>query len=78
MRPLIQNITNYVAMNVMANALLASGASPAMLHAEEEAGEFAAIASALTINIGTLSTDWVRGMIVAAESANDNGVPWVS
>nr|WP_321526676.1 hydroxyethylthiazole kinase [uncultured Cohaesibacter sp.] len=75
--PLIQNITNYVAMNVMANALLASGASPAMLHAEEEAGEFAAIASALTINIGTLSTDWVRGMIIAAESANDNGTPWV-
>ncbi|WP_319411366.1 hydroxyethylthiazole kinase [uncultured Cohaesibacter sp.] len=75
--PLIQNITNFVAMNVMANALLASGASPAMLHAEEEAAEFAAIASALTINIGTLSTDWVRGMIVAAESANDNDTPWV-
>ena len=75
--PLIQNITNYVAMNVMANALLASGASPAMLHAEEEAGEFAALASALTINIGTLSTDWVRGMIVAAESANENDTPWV-
>lgn len=75
--PLIQNITNFVAMNVMANILLSSGASPAMLHAEEEAGEFAAIASALTINIGTLSPDWVRGMIAAARGANEAGTLWV-
>lgn len=53
--PLVQNITNFVSMNVMANVLLAAGASPAMVHAREEAAEFAALASALTINIGTLS-----------------------
>lgn len=35
--PLVQNITNYVAMNVMANTMLAAGASPAMVHTEEEA-----------------------------------------
>ncbi|WP_096171711.1 hydroxyethylthiazole kinase [Cohaesibacter sp. ES.047] len=75
--PLIQNITNFVAMNVMANVILSSGASPAMLHAEEESGEFAAIASALTINIGTLSADWVRGMVAAADGANKAGTPWV-
>lgn len=34
--PLVHNITNYVAMNIMANVLLASGASPAMVHAREE------------------------------------------
>lgn len=75
--PLIQNITNYVAMNVMANALLAAGASPAMVHAREEAAEFAAIASALTVNIGTLSPDWVASMEAAAEAAVANGKPWV-
>lgn len=75
--PLIQNITNFVAMNVMANVLLSSGASPAMLHAEEKSGEFAALASALTINIGTLSADWVRGMVAAVEGANKAGTPWV-
>ena len=42
--------------------LLAAGASPAMVHAKEEAGEFAGIASAVTINIGTLSPDWLAGM----------------
>ena len=53
--PLVHNITNFVAMNIAANVLLAAGASPAMVHAVEEAGEFAGFAGALTINIGTLS-----------------------
>ena len=35
--PLVQNITNYVAMNVAANVLLAAGASPAMVSDAEEA-----------------------------------------
>lgn len=75
--PLVQCITNYVAMNIAANVLLASGASPAMIHAEAEAGEFAAVAGALTINIGTLSPDWVAGMEAAAKAANSAGRPWV-
>jgi len=75
--PLVHNITNFVAMNIAANVLLAAGASPAMVHAVEEAGEFAGFAGALTINIGTLSSDWVGSMLAAAESANKAGTPWV-
>ncbi|MDQ0560176.1 hydroxyethylthiazole kinase [Rhizobium mesoamericanum] len=75
--PLVHCITNFVAMNIAANVLLAAGASPAMVHAEEEAGEFAAIAGALTINIGTLSSGWMRGMEVAAVAAGQSGKPWV-
>ncbi|MDL2408491.1 hydroxyethylthiazole kinase [Rhizobium calliandrae] len=75
--PLVQCITNYVAMNIAANVMLAAGASPAMVHAEEEAGEFAAISGALTINIGTLSTGWMAGMVSAAQSATKAGKPWV-
>jgi hydroxyethylthiazole kinase len=75
--PLVQCITNYVAMNIAANVLLAAGASPAMVHAEPEAGEFARIAGALTVNIGTLSPDWVAGMRRAADGANQAGRPWV-
>lgn len=75
--PLVQNITNFVAMNVMANVMLAAGASPAMVHAQEEAAEFAAIASALTVNIGTLSPAWTASMQTAAKAANDRGKPWV-
>ena len=75
--PLVQCITNYVAMNIAANVVLAAGASPAMVHAEEEAGEFAAFSGALTINIGTLSPAWVSGMKQAAKAAARNGKPWV-
>lgn len=75
--PLVQCITNYVAMNFAANTLLAAGASPAMVHAPEEAGEFANIASAVTINIGTLSSHWLEGMRAAAIAANESGKPWV-
>jgi len=32
-QPLVHNITNFVVMNNSANALLALGASPAMIHA---------------------------------------------
>lgn len=76
-RPLVHNITNYVAMDISANALLAAGASPAMVHAEEEVREFAAISGALAINIGTLSPAWVRAMSSAAREAVARNTPWV-
>lgn len=75
--PLVQNITNYVVMNSTANALLAIGASPAMVHACEEVEEFVAIAHALVINIGTLSPSWIAGMHLAAAQARALGKPWV-
>lgn len=75
--PLVQNITNYVAMNVMANVMLAAGASPAMVHARSEAAEFAGIASALSINIGTLDDEWADCMALAAKAACTAGKPWV-
>lgn len=75
--PLVQCITNYVAMNYAANVLLAAGASPAMVHAPEEAGEFAGLAGAITINIGTLSSPWLDGMQAAAKVAHESGKPWV-
>ncbi len=75
--PLVQNITNYVAMMISANVLLAAGASPAMVHAEEEVADFVAIASALVVNIGTLSPSWVSGMERAAKAAAQAGKPWV-
>lgn len=76
-RPLVHNITNYVVMNFTANALLALGASPVMAHAIEEVEEMAALASALVINLGTLSGPWVASMYKAAESARQNSVPIV-
>lgn len=75
--PLVQYITNYVSMDIAANVLNAVGASPAMVHDPHEAGEFARIASAVGINIGTPSPSWVNGMTAAAEAARESGTPWV-
>jgi len=75
--PLVHNITNYVVMNTTANALLAIGASPAMVHAVEEVEDFTAISQALVINIGTLSPRWVEGMRLAAIRARAEDIPWV-
>jgi hydroxyethylthiazole kinase len=75
--PLVHNITNFVSMEVVANCLLALGASPAMVHAEEEVEDFVAIARSLVINIGTLSPPWVAAMRRAAARAGGLGRPWV-
>jgi len=74
-RPLVHNITNYVAMTVSANVLLALGASPAMVHALEEVEDFTAISDALVINIGTLSPAWVDAMRAAATRARSLAKP---
>ena len=75
--PVVHSITNYVVMNSTANALLALGASPVMAHAEDEMEEMVGIASALVINIGTLSPAWVRAMFRAAEAARKRRIPIV-
>lgn len=73
--PLVHNITNFVVMNNTANALLAIGASPVMAHAPEEVEEMVGIASALVINIGTLSHDWIAAMGLAMAAAAKKGIP---
>ena len=75
--PLVHNITNFVVMNNTANALLAIGASPVMAHATEEVEDMVAIASALVINIGTLSREWISAMGLAMQAARAKGIPIV-
>ena len=75
--PLVHNITNFVVMNNTANALLALGASPVMAHSLEEVEDMTRIASALVINIGTLSPEWVAAMTAAGKAAQSKGIPVV-
>ena len=76
-KPLVHQITNYVVMNETANATLALGALPVMAHALQEVEEMASAASALVLNIGTLSDDWVEAMLLAGRVANRAGAPVV-
>ncbi|XXG67928.1 hypothetical protein AAC387_Pa06g1157 [Persea americana] len=75
--PLVQCITNFVSMDLMANTLLAGGASPAMVHCLQEIPDFTPHADSLCINIGTLSPDWVLSMKASASLAAEKGRPWV-
>ncbi len=75
--PLVQNITNFVSMDMVANTLLALGASPAMVHDIEELSDFAPLTDALVVNIGTLSSTWVPAMSKAAGLMVESGKPWV-
>jgi hydroxyethylthiazole kinase len=76
-KPLVHQITNYVVMNETANATLAVGALPVMAHAREEVEEMARLASALVLNIGTLSPQWVESMLLAGGTATARDIPVV-
>ncbi len=73
--PLVHNITNFVVMNLTANALLSLGASPVMAHAADEVEEMVGLAQAVVINIGTLSPHWVEAMEKAIKAAERGGKP---
>ncbi|AHB69784.1 hydroxyethylthiazole kinase [Cronobacter malonaticus] len=74
--PLVHCITNDVVQNFTANVLLALGASPAMVVDTEEAAQFAAIADALLINLGTLTHPQQQAMRAAIDGACAAGKPW--
>lgn len=74
--PLTHCMTNDVVQSFTANVLLALGASPAMVIEAEEAEQFAAVADALLINVGTLTAPRAQAMRRAIERAVAAGKPW--
>jgi hydroxyethylthiazole kinase len=76
-QPLVHNITNFVVMNNTANALLALGASPAMVHSSDEVEDFVALSRALVVNIGTLYSEQIAAAKLAAIKARTKGIPWI-
>jgi hydroxyethylthiazole kinase len=71
----VHHLTNWVTIYDCAQVVKTLGASPVMAHAREEVAEMAQIASALVLNIGTLTVDFVEAMKLAAHSANKKGIP---
>jgi len=76
-KPVIHHVTNWVTIYDCANIVKVFGASPVMAHAKEEVSEMAKIASAVVLNIGTLTPELVEAMKIAARSANEKGIPVV-
>ena len=76
-KPLIHHLTNWVTIYDCANIVKVFGGSPIMAHAPEEVAEMSGIASALVLNIGTLTVALVKSMKIACASANKKGIPVV-
>lgn len=76
-QPLVHIITNAVASNYVANVLLAANASPAMIDNPFEAESFANIAAAVSLNLGTPTSEQVQAMSIAAKTAHVKNTPWV-
>ena len=76
-RPLVHHITNWVTIYDCAQIVRVFGALPVMAHAGEESGDMAGIASALVLNIGTLTLPLVESMIIAGKRATEMGIPIV-
>lgn len=76
-QPLVHIMTNAVASNYVANILLATNASPAMIDNPFEAENFAHIAGAMSLNLGTPTSEQVQAMLIAAKTANTIQKPWV-
>lgn len=75
--PIVHNITNYVAMNFTANALLAAGASPIMSFCPDEMLDIVSASDSVAINIGCLDSQLVKAAKIAAAAAKAAGKPWV-
>jgi hydroxyethylthiazole kinase len=73
--PVVHHLTNWVTIYDCAQIVKTIGASPVMAHAPEEVADMTGIASALVLNIGTLTVDFVEAMKLAAASANRKGIP---
>ncbi len=74
-KPVVHHLTNWVTIYDCANIVKALGGSPVMAHAREEVAQMAKIASALVLNIGTLTVDFIEAMKIAARSANEKKIP---
>ncbi len=75
--PVVHHLTNWVTIYDCAQVVKTLGASPVMAHAREEVADMAGIASALVLNIGTLTPEFVEAMKTAAQTANRKGIPVV-
>jgi len=75
--PIVHCITNQVAMDLTANALLAVGARPLMSAALQEMENIAFVADALLINIGTLDDALIQAALLAGRTMHALGKPVV-
>jgi hydroxyethylthiazole kinase len=76
-KPLIFSITNYVTILDVAQGIRDCGALPVMWYEQDVAEQLAGIASALYLNMGTLSKESYKTMVASGRIAKKRGIPVV-
>ncbi|MFD1564514.1 hydroxyethylthiazole kinase [Haloarchaeobius amylolyticus] len=75
--PLVQQLTNEVTKNDLANVTLSWGALPVMADAPGEAPEMAELAGAILLNTGRMTDSNIEALHAAGRAANELAVPVV-
>lgn len=75
--PLAQSFTNFVTINLVANAQLAVGGTAAMSYLPDDVLDIAATCGATYINVGTLLPFYKDALADIARGLHDQGKPWV-
>ena len=73
--PLVHCITNPIAINDCANAILAVGAKPIMAEHPEEVEEITRLSGALGVNIGNITDARRVSILKSAAAAKACGIP---
>lgn len=74
-KPLIHAITNPIAMNMLANAILFQGASPICAQDPREMEDIVPRADSLSINLGNITEERLQAMEIAVRIANRENIP---
>jgi hydroxyethylthiazole kinase len=76
-RPRVHVLTNFVAMNISANALLALGATPSMTFRADTILDFVETSEALVVNLGMLDAEREAAIRKAVPGARERGRPFL-
>ena len=73
--PLVHCLTNHITINDCANIVLAVGGKPIMAEHYAEVEEITAAAKALAVNIGNITDDRMRSMLISGGVAKNKAIP---
>lgn len=74
-KPLIHCITNHITINDCANIVLSAYGKPIMAEHYEEVSDITSSASALAINIGNITDNRMKSIMISGKTANEKNIP---
>lgn len=74
-KPLIHCITNHITINDCANVVLAVGGKPIMAEHCDEVADITASAKALAVNLGNISDNRMKSIMISGVKANEEEIP---